>query len=93
MITKLLGILDILCAIFLGLFYFFHFIPVQLMMAAGLYLGAKGAFFLISKDIASIFDVICALVIFTIIAFPVPYPIMMLCCLFLVQKGIFSLLV
>ena len=66
MIAKILGILDILCAIFLGLFFFFSFIPIQLLMFVGLYLAAKGLFFLISKDIASIFDVVIAVVIFTL---------------------------
>jgi len=93
MIIKLLGILDILCAGLLALFYFFSFVPTQLLMVAGIYLAVKGSFFLLSKDVASIIDIACAIVMFTIIAFNVPYFVVAICCLFLIQKGVFSLLV
>jgi len=92
MIAKILGVLDILCGVMLIIFFLFSFFPSQLMIIMGLYLGAKGSFFLISKDVASMFDIICALIIFAMIAYPMPYFVVMLCSLFLFQKGAFSLL-
>lgn len=90
MILKILGSLDIISAVFLWLFVFFKIIPEKFLMLAGFYLLAKGIFFLISRDIASIIDVICAGIIFLSLNFAIPSFIIILVSLFLLQKGILS---
>ena len=92
MIIKFLGILDICAAIFFWIFSFFNFIPEKLILIIGFYLLIKGAVFLISADIASVLDIICAGFIFLSLSFTLPKFVPILITLFLLQKGIFSLL-
>jgi len=91
MIIKILGILDILAALSFWLFAFFGFPPKSIVMLFAFYLLAKGVIFLISLDIASIIDVICAGIIFLSFTTPIPKFIVILVALFLLQKGVFSL--
>ena len=92
MIIKILGILDILTAFILWLSYSFHIIPTTLITILALYLLVKGIVFLISLDIASIIDVVCSGIIFLSLGFSVPAFLLILVSLFLLQKGILSLL-
>jgi hypothetical protein len=92
MILKILGFLDILSALSFWLFYFFKLVPEKFILLIIFYLLAKGVFFLISKDIASILDVISAFIIFLALSFTLPAFLVILISLFLLQKGILSLL-
>ena len=92
MIVKVLGILDIFAAMFFWLSFFFKFIPEKLILIAAFYLLIKGVVFLISKDIASILDIVCAGVIFLTLNYTIPSFLAILVSLFLLQKGILSLL-
>lgn len=91
MIIKILGTLDIISALIFWL-TIFGFIPQIFILAIGLYLLVKGAFFLISADIASIIDIICSFVIFASINFHIPVFITIIISIYLLQKGAFSLL-
>ena len=96
MMIKTLGILDLLSAL---LFFinnafanFSRFLPSKFLWFAALYLITKGLIFLLSADIASIIDIACGGVIILSIFFALPKLIVVLITLFLVQKGVFSLL-
>jgi len=92
MIIKILGVADILAAILFWIFGLFGFIPEILIMIVGFYLLVKGTIFLISQDIASVLDILCAGVIFLALGFTLPKILVIIVTLFLLQKGIFSLL-
>ena len=91
MIVKFLGILDILAGAFFWLFAFFNFIPESFILIAAFYLLAKGVAFLISKDVASILDIIAAIIFFLVLSFTLPGWLVIITTLYLVQKGVFSL--
>jgi len=91
MLTKILGLLDIFAAITFWLSVFFHIIPKTLVLLFAFYLLVKGVFFLISLDIASIIDVVCAGVMFLSFNYSLPAFVPILVTLFLLQKGVFSL--
>jgi len=90
--VKLLGIFDISAAILFWLFAFFAIIPEKFLLLAAFYLLVKGVIFLVSRDIASIFDIISSAIIFLALNFTIPKAIVIIVSLFLLQKGIFSLL-
>jgi len=90
MILKILGSLDILSGIVFWMSGLFHFIPQKIMIIFAFYLLIKGVVFLISKDIASILDVCCSLIIFLSFSYSIPAVIVIIIALFLIQKGILS---
>jgi len=92
MIIKILGIFDLISGISFWLFAFFKIIPESFITIIAFYLIIKGLLFIIFKDIASILDIISGILIYLslIIAFPQFVPILVT--LFLIQKGIFSLI-
>lgn len=92
MILKILGILDILAAVSVWLFGFFHILPQTFLLIIALYLLVKGVVFLISMDIASILDIICAGIIFLALSFNMPKAVILIVTLFLLQKGVLSLI-
>lgn len=92
MIIKILGVCDIISGLLIFLNSMYNFIPETIMLVAGFYLLIKGIVFVIGKDFASIIDVICSLVIFISLAYSIPYFISVIIFVFLLQKGIFSLL-
>jgi len=92
MIIKIFGILDLIAAIIFGLSYYFHFIPKTIIFIIAGYLIIKGAIFLFSKDIASIIDVGCGIVILLSIFLSISNLIFIITLIFLIQKGVFSLL-
>jgi hypothetical protein len=92
MILKILGILDILAAIFFWLFAVFHIIPTIIILISAFYLLAKGIIFVISRDVASILDIITSITFFISLSFQFPLIIVFLITLYLIQKGIFSML-
>jgi hypothetical protein len=91
-IVKILGILDILAALFFWLFAFFKIIPDNWILIIAFYLLVKGTVFLLSKDFASMLDIACSILIFVSLSFSMPEVISALVTLYLIQKGIFSLL-
>lgn len=91
LVIKILGSLDIFSAVIVWVAGVFHIIPSPLLLLVAFYLLAKGVFFLISADIASIIDIICAVIIFLSLSFNMPVFISIIVALFLLQKGVFSL--
>lgn len=91
MIVKFLGVLDIVAAIVFWLFGVLNIGSKNLIMVFAFYLLAKGIFFLISADIASILDVACAIIMFIAINAGMPKLVVIIVTLFLLQKGLFSL--
>jgi len=92
MIIKILGILDIFIAIVFWLFGIFHIIPSNIILLLGLILLGKGLIFCIKPNITSILDIIVAIVIITATTIEFPFLVIVLIALFLLQKGIFSLM-
>tara|TARA_Y100000310_G_C20631812_1_gene789058 strand:+ start:860 stop:1141 length:282 start_codon:yes stop_codon:yes gene_type:complete len=90
MILKIFGALDIIAALSIWFGHFFNIIPQSFITLIAFYLLAKGIFFLISADIASILDVISAIIIFISFSVNMPGFIIIIVSLFLIQKGIFS---
>lgn len=91
MIVKLLGILDLLAALFFWLFGMFGVIHPGLITIFAFYLLIKGVVFLISADIASILDIVSAGIMFIALGSGVPKILTILVALYLIQKGLFSL--
>jgi len=92
MIVKILGIIDIFAAAFFWVFASYGIIPSNIITILALIILVKGAVFLIAKDIASILDVLAALVMFASLNFTLPFILPTLVVFYLLQKGIFSLL-
>lgn len=93
MIIKVLGIVDILAAVFFWIFVVFHISSLSFLVTFfAFYLLIKGIAFLISADIASILDVICSIIMFLAVSSVIPTVLVFLVTIFLLQKGIFSLL-
>jgi len=92
MILKLLGILDIISALIFWIFGMFHIIPLNFILVIAFYLIIKGIIFSISLDAASVIDILVSILIFVSIGFALPKIIVFLIALYLIQKGVFSLL-
>jgi len=89
MIIKILGILDIIA----GFALFLHrFLPENLIMFFGIYLLVKGIMFAMASDIISFVDIACAIAIIISLNVALPQLIISLAGIFLIQKGIFSLI-
>ena len=91
MIVKILGILDLIGAAVFWLFGMFGIIHPSLVSFFAFYLLIKGVIFLISADIASILDIVSAGIMFIAINSGVPKIFTILVALYLIQKGLFSL--
>jgi len=92
MIIKILGILDILTAIIFWLFGAFAIISSNFILLIGMILLVKGLVFSVKLNAISILDVISAILIISSTAIEFPFVVIVLISLFLLQKGIFSLL-
>ena len=93
MIVKLLGILDIFVAIFFWVFMIFNISYLSgFVFLLGLFLLAKGIVFVTTLNIASILDIMSSVVIIIGSSANLPVIIVIIVSLFLLQKGIFSLL-
>ena len=93
MILKILGILDI----FIGLcFWVFGIFNLKFMsgfiFVLGIILLVKGLIFLTQLSIASILDVVVSFIIISASSMAMPRVVIIITTLFLLQKGIFSLL-
>ena len=93
MIIKILGILDIFVAIFFWIFMIFSIESLSsFVFLMGLFLLAKGIVFLTQLSIASILDIISSIFIIIGSYINLPVLVVVIISLFLLQKGIFSLL-
>jgi len=92
MLVKLLGILDIFIAVCFWIFAVLGVLPEKFIMTLGIILLIKGLIFIIGFSVASILDIVCALIIIIASAIEVPHVVNIIAALFLIQKGIFSLL-
>jgi len=92
MILKVLGAVDILIGIVFWFYGVFGIFPEQLIVFLGLVLVVKGLIFVIGMDVASVLDVVAGAVI--IVAgggVSMPFLVVVLVAVFLVQKGVVSL--
>lgn len=92
MIIKILGITDIFIAMCFWIFGIFNIIPDKFILFLGLFLLIKGLIFSIKINVTSVLDILSAAVIILSTMMPMPRFIVIIVTLFLVQKGIFSLL-
>jgi len=94
MIIKILGILDIFIGMVFWIFGIFHIIPNNFILLLGLFLLAKGVIFVFGLSIVSFLDIISAIIIITASASEIIMPkiVVILIAIFLIQKGVFSLL-
>jgi len=92
MILKVLGIIDLISAILFWIFATFHVLPSNLILIIGFYLLIKGTFFLINGGVANVIDIVISLLIFLSIGFTLPWFVVFLITVYLIQKAILSLL-
>ena len=96
MLLPTLGVLDILTAILFFINNNFDksghdWFPNRIILIAGLYLLIKGLMFIIFLDFTSAADVIAAVIILLSLIVHIPVILTAIVVLFLVQKGIFSM--
>ncbi len=92
MLVKLLGILDIFVAICFWLFGVLHWLPERFILILGIILLVKGLIFIAGFSIASLLDIILGIVIAIASSVTLPHVAIVLIALFILQKGIFSML-
>ena len=92
MLIKILGALDIFIAVCFWIFGVLHVLPEKFIFILGLILIIKGAIFIIHLNFVSILDIIVGGLIMLATIWAFPYVMTILIALFLLQKGIFSLL-
>jgi hypothetical protein len=93
MIVKILGIMDIFIAICFWIFGIFGLLPSGFILFLGLYLLFKGVIFIVTgPNFPSLLDIICGLIILLSTTIGLSKFIVVILVLFLLQKGIFSLL-
>lgn len=89
MIVILLGLLDILSAVFLGMM-FFHIIFKAVIILFGIALLIKGIIFI--KSLASIIDLFAGMILIAGLFLAIPPFLFWIAAILLIQKGIFSFL-
>lgn len=92
MLIKILGILDIFIAVCFWLFGIFHLVNTKFILILGFILIIKGLIFVFGLSIMSFLDIIFGVVIAISTSIAMPKIAIILIALFLLQKGIFSLL-
>jgi hypothetical protein len=93
MILKLLGILDIFIGICFWIFGIFQLKSLSgFIFALGIILLIKGVIFMTQLSIASILDIVFSFIIIGASSVAMPKVVVIITTLFLLQKGIFSLL-
>lgn len=93
MIVKILGVLDILVAISFWIFGIFHLSFMStFILILGFYLLIKGIAFATTLNIVSVIDIVCSLIIIGSTTYFMPIVVVIIVSLFILQKGIFSLL-
>ena len=90
---KILGALDTLVALVFWLFGIFHLDFISgFIMVLGFYLLIKGIAFAMTLNGVSVIDIICALVILSSTTYVMPKFVVIILSLYLLQKGIFSMM-
>ena len=94
MILKLLGAIDIFVGICFWLFGIFHILPDSFILILGLFLLVKGIIFVTGLSIVSFLDILSSIIIIMASASEITMPnvVVIIITLFLLQKGIFSML-
>ena len=93
MIVKVLGVVDIMLGLLFWIAMVFSTISLHpFLQLLALVVIVKGIVFLISFDFASILDVICGCLILYGLSFGLHLILVVIVAIFLIQKGIFSLL-
>lgn len=94
MIIKILGIIDIFVGMCFWLFGIFHLLPESFILILGLFLLVKGIVFITGLSIVSFLDILSSIIIIIASASEVTMPniVVIIITLFLLQKGIFSML-
>ena len=93
MIVKILGVLDVFVAICFWIFGVFHLHMLSgFILVLGFFLLVKGIAFAATLNIVSMIDIICAFIIIGSTSMSMPIVIVIIVSLFLLQKGIFSML-
>lgn len=93
MVVKVLGALDIFVGVVFILSEILNLVSGSFVVFLALFLLLKGIFFIVSDtDIISFLDVICGIIILLSAIVVMPSLIVYLVSIFLVQKGIFSLI-
>jgi len=91
MFIKILGILDLFSAL---IFILYCYTPIKshtLLLICAIYLLIKGLIFFLMKDFASLIDIICGIIFIITLLLILPMPIIAIASIFLIQKGLFSL--
>jgi hypothetical protein len=94
MLLKILGIADLIVAliVFVNTYFFRLFsFPHAFIIAAGTYLLIKGILFAIVLDFTSFIDILAGIIILSTLGLAVPHMIMAIVFIYLLQKGIISL--
>lgn len=93
MIVKVLGLLDILVAIAFWIYGVFNFNAMNpFILVLGMFLLIKGLIFAFNLNVASILDIISSFIIIYASSNEISNIIIIIVSIFLLQKGIFSLL-
>ena len=92
MIVKALGILDIFIAVCFWIFGILNVLPERFILILGFILLIKGLVFIWGMSVASALDIIIGVIVIISTAVAMPKVMVALIALFLLQKGIFSLL-
>ncbi len=93
MLIKILGMIDIFAGLIFWAFGAFGVASLSgLVLLLGFVLLGKGVIFLIGLDFVSVLDVIFGILIIASGSFHMPIVVVIIVSLFLIQKGIFSLL-
>jgi uncharacterized membrane protein len=93
MIIKILGILDIVVGLLFWVYGIFHVESLEgIIFILGLFLLVKGLVFISTMDIASAFDVVFGILIIIGISIMLPKVLVIIISIFILQKGIFSML-
>jgi len=93
MIIKILGIVDAIIGLMFWLFGVFHLEFLSgLFIIMGLYLIVKGVVFIAGLSFASVLDIVSGFLIIATASINMPLLVILVVSLFLIQKGIFSLL-
>ena len=92
MLVKILGLFDIFIAVCFWLFGILHLFPGRFIMILGFILLIKGLIFIVGFSAVSFLDITFGIVIAVAPSVALPKWVFIIISLFIVQKGIFSLL-
>ena len=93
MILKVLGALDIFTAICFWIFGIFHLSFISnLILILGFYILIKGIAFATTLNLVSIIDVVCGFIMIGSTSYSMPIVLVIIVSLFILQKGIFSMM-